>query len=149
MKWILLTYILIISDCLFLKGQNLEEELYIPLEYQRAYEEGTRMYDGSVSPSYWQNQSEYEIKVKVDPYSNLLSGEAIIKYYNNSSDSLAQIVFHSYPDYYKAENVHAAGALGHPFSAELNSDGMIIEELYINEDTVDKNDAKRVSYWGT
>jgi len=76
-------------------------KLYTPLEFQNAYKKGTRKPDGSVSATYWQNKSDYKLKAKVDPVSKKLEGEGVITYYNNSPDSLTQIVFHTYPDYYK------------------------------------------------
>ena len=129
-------------------AQFQDGSLYMPLEYQKAYEKGTRMYDGSVSPIYWQNHSEYNLKAKVDPYNKLLSGEGLIRYYNNSPDSISQVVFHTYPDYYKVDGIHV-GPFGGPFIKELISDGMVIDELYVDNDSVDINDRKRVSYWGT
>jgi len=40
-------------------AQAYRNRLYIPLEFQKAYEKGTRKLDGSVSATYWQNRSEY------------------------------------------------------------------------------------------
>jgi hypothetical protein len=48
-------------------AQTYRNGLYIPLEFQKAYEKGTRKPDGSVSKKYWQNQSEYRVDARIDP----------------------------------------------------------------------------------
>lgn len=74
--------------------------LYMPLEFKKAYESGTRKWDGSVSPEYFQNQAKYKINAKIEPYTRKLSATGSITYYNNSPLSLDKIVFHSYKDLY-------------------------------------------------
>ena len=82
-------------------AQAYRNGLYMPLEFKKAYEKGTRKSDGSVSLTYWQNRSDYKLKARIDPYKKLLYGEATITYYNNSPDTLPQLTFHTYHDYYK------------------------------------------------
>ena len=73
-----------------------QSNLYLPLNIKHAYENGTRSFDGKPGPNYWQNRSEYNIKVDLDPISKLLKGTEDIVYYNNSPDSLSQIVIRLY-----------------------------------------------------
>ena len=64
----------LVTYCIQLQAQFNPTSLYMPLEFQNAYNNGTRKYDGSVSSSYWQNHSDYKMKVKIDPKKKLLTG---------------------------------------------------------------------------
>jgi hypothetical protein len=121
--------------------------LFMPLEFRNAYEKGTRRPDGKVARAYWQNTASYDIKVTLDPYSKVLTGQATITYTNKSPDSLANIVFHAYADYYKAGSNHA-GFFG-SMNDELISDGMVVDKLIVQDKEIDMKDRKTVRYRGT
>ncbi len=131
-----------------LTAQNRATSLYMPLEYQPSYKNGTRKYDGTVSSTYWQNHSDYKIKVKIDPKKKLLTGSADIVYYNESPDSLFNIVIQSYPDYYKA-GAAKAGFFGGDYNPKLISDGMVIEKFTINGEVINLKDYYKADYNGT
>ena len=76
-------------------------DLYIPINILHAYRTGTRSSDGKPGSYYWQNRAEYNIKVNLDPNSNLICGEESIYYFNNSPDSLKEIVVRLYQDIFK------------------------------------------------
>jgi hypothetical protein len=40
-------------------GQN--TGIFMPPQFQRAYEKGTRSWDGKPGPEYWQNTARYKI----------------------------------------------------------------------------------------
>ncbi|PIQ08049.1 MAG: hypothetical protein COW71_13975 [Ignavibacteriales bacterium CG18_big_fil_WC_8_21_14_2_50_31_20] len=82
-----------------------KSSLFIPLEVQVAYENGTRTYDGTVSNNYWINQTDYKINAELFPDSNLLVGDAKIIYNNYSPDSLRNIVFRLYQNIFKPGSV--------------------------------------------
>ena len=82
-----------------------KSSLFIPLEVQAAYENGTRTYDGTVSNNYWINQTDYKINAELFPDSNLLVGDAKIIYNNYSPDSLRNIVFRLYQNIFKPGSV--------------------------------------------
>ena len=48
----------------------------------------TRASNGAPSPAYWQNRADYTLNVRLDTSLNELEGTAIIRYINNSPDSL-------------------------------------------------------------
>lgn len=48
----------------------------------------TRSPNGAPSPAYWQNRADYTLSVKLDTALNEIEGSAIIRYTNNSPDSL-------------------------------------------------------------
>jgi len=73
-----------------------QKESYVPLNIKPAYEKGTRSFDGKPGSNYWQNKSEYNIKVKLDPRTKLLQGSEQVVYFNNSPDTLSRIVVRLY-----------------------------------------------------
>ncbi len=85
----------------FLFAQN---DLYIPLNIKKAFDKGTRSYNGLPGPNYWQNSSEYNIKVEVIPESKMLIGSETITYGNNSPDTLKTLVVRLYQDIFKTGN---------------------------------------------
>jgi len=129
-------------------AQSQQSGLYMPLEFQKAYKKETRKLDGSVSSLYWQDRSVYQLKAKIDPYKKLLQGEGRIVYYNNSPDTVKQIVFQTYPDYYKA-GATRAGFFSATYDSSLISDGMVIEKLIIGDSVIDITNTKLVDYGGT
>lgn len=48
----------------------------------------TRSANGAPSPSYWQNRADYTLAVKLDTMTNVMAGSDMIRYTNNSPDSL-------------------------------------------------------------
>jgi len=81
-----------------------DNSLYMPLNIKKAYQKGTRTYDGVPGEAYWQNRSEYQIKVKVFPERALIKGEEGIVYFNNSPDTLYRIIIRLYQDIYREGN---------------------------------------------
>ncbi|MBP9550110.1 MAG: M1 family metallopeptidase [Chitinophagales bacterium] len=52
------------------------------------------------TPSYWQQNVDYEIHVALNDVNHLITGNIIIKYTNNSPDTLRQIYMHVWPNAY-------------------------------------------------
>ncbi|MBX2945269.1 MAG: M1 family metallopeptidase [Cyclobacteriaceae bacterium] len=129
-------------------AQTKPSGLYMPIEFQKAYEKGTRKLDGSVSPTYWQNRSIYKIKATVDPHTKLLKGEATITYLNNTPDTVRNPTFHTYHDYYKPES-KKAGFFSGGNAPDANHKGVIIEKLVVDNETYDINNRDEVFYGGT
>lgn len=117
---------------------------YIPLNIKPAYEKNTRSLNGQPGLNYWQNKSDYKIKVKLDPAVKLLEGYEEITYYNNSPDSLNEIVIRLY------HNINKANAK-RDFYLNSNSitDGVIINSILIGKDSLDINDNKIARTTGT
>ena len=116
-------YILIIAmvSSLFANAQiaNL-----IPNEVKAAFKNGTRQIDGRPGPMYWQNSSAYKIDASIDAENSILSAEATIKYFNNSPDSLHQIVLRLYQNFYRKGN-----ARGWYIGERDVSEGMVIDSI--------------------
>lgn len=67
-----------------------------PAWYLNAVENGTRSEDGRPGQEYWQQRVDYEIEVRIDPATALLTGLERIRYHNNSPDTLTFLVFRLY-----------------------------------------------------
>jgi hypothetical protein len=89
---------------LFITPVYSQNSLYIPLEFQKAYDKGTRSMDGKPGINYWQNHSDYIIDARVSTQSRTLSGTETITYYNESNDTLKEIIIRLYQDINRPEN---------------------------------------------
>jgi hypothetical protein len=96
-----------------------------------AYEKGTRSFDGTPGEKYWQNFSEYKIKVSVEPKTRLVKGQEVITYYINSPDSLYEIVFNIIQDLNKPETER-----NREISEEAITSGVDIERFAINDSDI-------------
>lgn len=86
----------------FTSNSVAQNKLILPKGNKNAYEKQTRQLDGNPGENYWQNTSDYFIKVSVDVKIGILKGEERIVYKNNSPDSLNKIVIRLYQDVFKA-----------------------------------------------
>ena len=109
--------------------------LHIPTNFQNSYKKGIRSFDGKPGANYWQNKSNYKIKARLEPKTRILSGEETITYFNNSPDTLKQIVLRLYPDIYKKGNAR-------DFSVDpLDiTDGTQIKKLSVSENELKINE---------
>ena len=103
-----------------------QSSLYIPRDVKKAYVNGTRNYDGIPGKNYWQNSANYKIFVEVVPQEKLLRGKETIRYFNNSPDTLKNLVFRLY------QNIFQKGA-PRDFNIDKRDlhDGMKIQKLKI------------------
>ena len=129
---------------LFITISFAQNKSYVPLNIKPAYERETRSYDGKPGPNYWQNHASYDITVNLDPKTKLLMGSEKIVYYNNSPDSLTQIVVRLY------QNINK------PFSRrdfylseESLTDGMQLKKILIENSEVNLDDSKEMKILGT
>ncbi len=114
-------------------------------ELKKAYTNQTRSYDGRPGTNYWQNFSEYNIKAEIEPKTRLLSGSEKIVYFNNSSDTLKNIVLKLYQDMYKK-----GAARNTELNPETVTDGVKLSKLIVDGSNLSLNvDDKVISYQGT
>ena len=81
-----------------------QSSIYIPRNVMKAYDKGTRSFDGNPGPNYWINHAEYSIKAEVFPKQREVKGSETITFYNESPDTLKQLVFRLYQDVMKKGN---------------------------------------------
>ncbi|MXV52084.1 peptidase [Pedobacter sp. HMF7647] len=116
-------------------------KLPVPVNVQNAVKKQTRTESGIPGSAYWQNTADYNIKVDFDPTSRLLKGTVSINYLNSSPDTLKQLWFKLYPNYYKK-----GSARDSKVAASDLTDGVKITKMQIaGED----KDVKRLVIDGT
>lgn len=136
-----LTLILLFA-CTQLIAQH--NSLYMPPNIKKAYEKGTRSFDGTPGKNYWVNKTDYKIKAEVFPKERLIKGTANMKFYNNSPDSLSSIVIRLYQDIMKMgmSRDYAVNP------ADINK-GIILDTVIINGSGIDLNSRAKSSRNGT
>lgn len=129
MKYPLQISLLLILLPLALPAQT--SKLPIPLNIQRAYERGTRSYDGKPGARYFQNRADYRIQATIDPATQVLTGSEIIRYQNNSSTNLSSLLIRLY------QNLYQAGSpVDMPLRASAMKQGVKLLSVWFGQDTV-------------
>jgi hypothetical protein len=85
---------------------------------------------GVPGPGYWQNRADYSIKAKLDPTSDMLTGEETITYTNHSPDALPVLWLQLDQDRYRTD---ARGAFADESFPKQFTDGYKIESVDILE----------------
>jgi len=130
---------------LFSFSINFASDLKMPKEIKKAYTNQTRSYDGKPGNNYWQNFSEYNIKAGIEPKNRMLTGSEKIVYFNNSPDTLKNIVLKLYQDMYKK-----GAARNTELNPETVTDGVNINRLSVDNKNISVNiDDKIISHSGT
>lgn len=130
-----------VSSLLFLSCQFLTaQELYMPRNIKAAYNRGTRDMSGKPGKLYWQNKGVYDVKVKVDAASKIVSGSELIQYSNNSPDELKTLAIRFVNNVNKPQAPRAGFA-----SKESLTEGLKIKWLIINGEKYNINSDN----WGT
>lgn len=81
----------------FVKAQSLP----VPRDVLKAYENRTRDFSGKPGKNYWQNRAEYKIDATLNVEKKVIEGSASIEYFNDSPDSLSEIVLRIYQNFFK------------------------------------------------
>jgi hypothetical protein len=104
----------------------------------------SRSANGAPSPGYWQNRADYTIQAKLDTVKNELGGHVVIRYTNNSPDTLRSIWLYIDQNTYRTDarsNYFTSPAPGgHTNGYELESvkveqGGTSVEADYVVADT--------------
>lgn len=116
------------------------QELYMPRNIKAAYAKGTRSMNGKPGQNYWQNHGKYNMDIKVDAETKVVSGKEEILYSNNSSDTLKNLAIRFVNNLHKPTSPRS-GAV----SEDFLSTGLNIIAFSVNGETY-KVDSKS---WGT
>ena len=120
-------------------------DLKMPKEIKKAYTNQTRSFDGKPGTNYWQNFSEYNIKAEIEPKTRLLTGSEKIVYFNNSPDTLKNIVLKLYQDMYKK-----GAARNTELNPETVTNGVKLSKLSVDGNNLSLNaEDKLITYQGT
>ena len=120
-KFVALLILLIFSSNAF------SQELYTPRNIKKAYEKGTRSFDGKPGKNYWQNGGEYKIDFKVYPTTKIVSGVETINYSNNSPDTLKTAVIRFVTNLHKPTSPRSGKV-----SKDFLDEGLKIKSLSVN-----------------
>lgn len=119
-----------------------QPSIYVPRNMQKAYEKGTRSTDGKPGKNYWQNTAHYDINVTVAPPDRNVKGSELIRYFNNSPDTLNSIVIRL------TLNAHKPGAARNRFvSADYLTAGMQIDAFSVNGKTEKWSERPSLNTW--
>jgi len=88
---------------------------------------------GKPGINYWQNKPIYNMAINFDPILHKIKGKSDIKYFNNSPDTLTQIVFTLLGDIYNNNNFSHDWLMDRRYMNE----GMIINSLEISGKKID------------
>jgi len=116
------------------------QELYMPRNIKAAYAKGTRSMNGKPGQNYWQNHGKYNMDIKVDAETKVVSGKEEILYSNNSTDTLKNLAIRFVNNLHKPTSPRS-GAV----SQDFLSTGLNIIAFSVNGETY-KVDSKS---WGT
>jgi hypothetical protein len=144
MKKIQITALLAFFGFSFFSSYGQENRFFMPLEIEKAYEKGTRSYDGQPGPSYWQNAVDYKIKVTIVPSEKLIDGYEEVIYQNDSPDEINRLVVRLYADAYKKGNSRASS-----IHAKDIYDGVELADVTINGVSYDLDDQRMTQRGGT
>ena len=128
----LLTRLLVLFALLLSINSQGQVELPVSRNIVSIYEKGTRSSSGQPGSKYWQNAGNYTINVNFNPDTRLINGTVEIEYFNNSPNTLQQIVFKLYPNLYKKGNVRMM-----PVKSQDITDGVHISALQVNNSALD------------
>src|SRR3970282_1994275 len=120
--------IFVISFLLLVPFVYAQDE-FVPLNIQKAFANGTRSKDGNPGEHYWQNSADYHIT---------------IKYYNNSPDTLSELVIRLYQNFYKSNS-----ARNFQISSESVTDGIELKRLIINNESIVLDDNSSLNFTNT
>jgi len=90
----------------------------------------TRSANGAPSPSYWQNRADYTLAVKLDTATNEMAGSDIIRYTNNSPDSLHSLWLYLEQQTYRAD---ARSNYYTGFAPDKHTEGYKVESVKVQQ----------------
>jgi len=106
--------------------------LHIPLEYQKAFSKNTRSMDGNPGANYWQNHSDYKINAEFFTATRTLKGTESIIYYNESPDTLKNLVVRLYQNINRPES-----SKDWDYDPRSFTDGVKINQIKIDGEEID------------
>jgi hypothetical protein len=125
---------------LFFMGADLAQaqQLYMPRNITKSYENGTRGMDGKPGKNYWQNEGKYDMSITVTPETKVVSGVEKIVYSNNSPDTLRAIAIRFVNNFHKP--LAPRGGYTGP---DMITKGLVIESFSIDNEVYNIDGTKR------
>lgn len=118
-------------------GQATAQELYMPRNIKKAYANGTCDLSGAPGKNYWQNKGIYDIQIKVNADTKIVSGSETILYDNNSPDQLDILAIRFVNNMHKPQSPRSGFV-----SKDFLSSGLKIKSFSVNGEsyTIDSDD---------
>ncbi len=104
--------------------------------FQRAIQNGTRTTTGAPGPDYWQQWTNYDLLVRLEPDDKRIRGSVRLEYFNHAPDALDVVFLHLH------QNVHAGGAVRNR-PAEVTG-GVTLERVLVNQTSLQEQTQYRV-----
>ena len=101
------------------------QDLYMPRNIKNAYAKGTRDLSGKPGKNYWQNKGVYDVNVKVDAKTKIVSGSETIEYSNNSPDELKTLAIRFVNNVHKPQSPRAGFV-----SKDFLTDGLTYQIIF-------------------
>jgi hypothetical protein len=103
------------------------QTLYTPRAVTHAYTVGARSLDGRPGPTYWQNHGRYDIAISLAPPARQVTGTEQITYFNESPDTLHNLLFRL------ILNIHKPGApRAFPANEDYLTSGVHVDSFVVN-----------------
>ena len=106
----------------------------LPSEVKKAFRNNTRSGDGNPGTAYWQNHATYKIEAELLADESILKCSQRVQYFNNSPDTLKQMLVRIYADFYKKGT-----ARQWPIGDADLTDGMQLENMKVFQSSEDEN----------
>jgi hypothetical protein len=114
-----------VAACLFTEVKA--QSLYMPRNVEAAYKKGTRSTTGRPGPRYWQNHGVYDITLTAMPPNRIIRGSEKITYFNDSPDTLKEIVMSLVLNFHKPQAIHYEYFDSARFTSGLHIDHFAID----------------------
>lgn len=83
-----------------------QDTIFSPIDWPEG--NSVRLASGAPGPDYWQQQVDYTIRASLDADTNVVAGEAIVTYHNNSPHPLDYIWLHLEQNIFRDDSIGAA-----------------------------------------
>jgi len=104
----------------------------MPRNIKKAYENETRSISGAPGKNYWQNKGIYDVEVKVDAKTKVVSGKETIIYSNNSPTDLNELAIRFVNNLHKPESPRSGSVSKDFLSSGLKIKSFIVDGLKYN-----------------
>ncbi len=128
----------------FMNVMAQEKRFFMPSEIAKAYEKGSRSYDGKPGKNYWQNFVDYKIKVGIKPSERLIDGYEKAVFKNSSPNSINSLVVRLYADVFKKGN-----SRGSSVDERDIDNGVELSDLKIDGQIIDLKNTQLIRRSGT
>lgn len=109
----------------------------IPNSFYSAVEEETRTMSGKPGNDYWTQWVNYDIDVELIPADTLIKGNSTVTYYNNSPDTLNQLLMEL------TQNLHKKGV--QRTSSQEITGGVNLHKIAVNNEELSQIQSRRAS----